>query len=121
LVETLPLPSHSSALHVSRIPSTGDLLLVRSTGDGGKAPGERPLVFNRLDGRKHGIRTPLTTVISQDEGRSWINERVIAGDPYGDYGYPGVLHLDDVTLISYHALDGLHVARIRPGWFYEGA
>ena len=120
LVEALPLPSHSSALHVSRIPSTGDLLLVRSTGDGGKEPAERPLVFHRLDGRKHGIRTPLTAIISQDEGESWVNERVIAGDPYGDYGYPSVLHLDDVTLISYHALDGLHVARIQPEWFYEG-
>ena len=119
LVEALPLPTHSSALHVSRIPSTGDLLLVRSTGDGGKEPGERPLVYHRLDGQKHGIRTPLTAAISRDEGQTWGSERVIAGDPYGDYGYPSVLHLKDITLVSYHALDGLHVARIRVDWFYE--
>jgi hypothetical protein len=120
LIEALPLPTRSSALNVSRIPATGDLLLVRSTGDGGISLGERPLVYHRLSGQRHGIRTPLATVISRDEGRSWENERIIAGDPYGDYGYPSVLHLDDVTLISYHALDGLHVARIEPGWFYEG-
>lgn len=117
-IETLPLPTNSSALNVSRLPSTGDLLLVRSTGNGGREPGEHPRVYNRLDGNKHLVRTPLTTMISQDEGASWGNERILAGDPYGDYGYPSVLHLDEATLVSYHALDGLHVARISPDWFY---
>ena len=119
IVQELQLPMNSSALHVSRIPATGDLLLVRSTGNGGKEAGERPRVCNRADGNKHYIRTPLTSVISRDEGETWENERVIAGDPYGDFGYPSVLHLDDLALVSYHALDGLHVARIQPGWFYE--
>ena len=63
----------------------------------------------------------LTSVISRDEGETWENERVIAGDPYGDFGYPSVLHLDDLTLVSYHALDGLHIARIQPGWFTSNA
>ena len=119
IVEELELPMNSSALHVSRIPSTGDLLLVRATGNGGKEPGERPRVYNRGDGNKHYIRTPLTSVISRDEGATWENERIIAGDPYGDFGYPSVLHLDDLVLVSYHALDGLHIARIQPGWFYQ--
>ena len=35
-------------------------------------------------GRKHNIRTPLTSAISRDEGETWENERIIAGDPYGD-------------------------------------
>jgi sialidase-1 len=118
-VDALPLPAGSSALHVSRIPSTGDLLLVRCIGNGGKRPDEHPRVFNRRDGHKHPIRTPLTSCISRDEGRTWTHERIIAGDPYGDFGYPCVLHLDDVTLIGYHAFDGLHVARVTPDWFYE--
>ena len=120
IMEDLELPMNSSALHVSRITSTGDLLLVRSTGNGGEEVGERPRVYNRADGNKYHIRTPLTSVISRDEGETWEDERIIAGDPYGDYGYPSVLHLNDVALVSYHALDGLHVARIQPGWFYEG-
>jgi sialidase-1 len=119
LVEALPLPAHSSALHVSRMPATGDLLLVRATGDGGTEPGERPQIHHRLDGQEHGIRTPLTAAVSCDEGQTWDKERVIAGDPYGDYGYPSVLHLEDLVLVSYHALDGLHVARIPIDWFYE--
>ena len=118
LVEELRLPTNSSALHVSRIPSSGDLLLIRSTGDGGVEPDERPRLTDRLTAREHPIRTPLTSVISKDDGRSWSNERVIAGEPYGDYGYPSVLHLQRVTLVTYHALDGLHVARIPAGWFY---
>ncbi len=119
LMEELRLPTQSSALHVSRIPSSGDLLLVRSTGDGGVEPDERPWVTEKLTGKEMHIRTPLTSAISKDDGRSWSNERVIAGDPYGDYGYPSVMHLQRVTLVTYHALDGLHVARIPAGWFYE--
>ena len=69
--------------------------------------------------KKHYVRTPLTTSISRDEGETWENERIIAGDPYGDFGYPSVHHLNDLVLLSYHALDGLHLARIKPGWFYE--
>jgi hypothetical protein len=109
IVEDLQLPINSSALHVSRIPSTGNLLLVRSTGNGGKVPGERPRVFNRGDGNKHYIRTPFTSIISRDEGETWENEQIIAGDPYGDFGYPSVLHLDNLALVSYHALDVLHL------------
>ena len=115
----LKLPANSSALHVSRLPSTGDLPLVRCTGNGGQGSREMPRVFNRGTGKKHYVRTPLTTSISRDEGETWENERIIAGDPYGDFGYPSVLHLNDLVLLSHHALDGLHVARIEPGWFYE--
>ena len=119
LIEELRLPTNSSALHVSRIPSTGDLLLVRCTGDGGKEPGERPRLYFEMDGQEHYIRTPMTSVISRDDGGSWSNERVIASDPYGDYGYPSVFHLPGVTIIGYHSLDGLHLARIPARWFYE--
>lgn len=64
-------------------------------------------------------RTPFVAAISQDEGQTWINERIIAGDPDDDYGYQSVLFIDDVAIISYHARDGLHVARIGIGWFYR--
>lgn len=64
-------------------------------------------------------RTPFVAAISQDEGQTWINERIIAGDPDDDYGYQSVLFIDDVAIISYHARDGLYVARIGIGWFYR--
>ncbi len=119
MLKELPLSPGSSALHVSRIPSTGDLLLLRCTGSGGTESDERPLVYNRRDGMKHPIRTPMTSMISRDEGVSWSSEKIIAGDPYGDFGYPSVLYIDDVALITYHAFDGLHATRIAPDWFYE--
>ncbi len=99
----LPLPPNSSALNIKRIPGTGDLLLLRCSG----APKE-----NR------SIRTPFVSVISKDDGTTWENERIIAGDPGDDYGYPSLLFVDGLAIISYHQRDGLHVARIGIDWFY---
>jgi Neuraminidase (sialidase) len=103
-VPELRLPRNSSALDIKRIPSTGDLLLVRST----DSPQSNP-----------GRRTPFASVISQDDGKTWSHERVIAGDPEDDYGYPSLLFTGDLALISYHWRNGLHVARIGIGWFYQ--
>jgi sialidase-1 len=93
----------SSAVSVDRIPSTGDLLLMRCTGEGGP------------EGR---YRTPLVTALSQDEGETWTHERVLAGDSDDDYGYQCVTFLDGRVLIGYHARDGLHVASLDVRWFY---
>lgn len=103
MVPELPLPPNSSALNVKRIPSTGDLLLVRSS-SGPKEPPHR--------------RTPFVSVISTDDGATWTHERVIAGDPEDDYGYPGLTFVGDMALVVYHQRDGLHVARIGVDWFY---
>jgi len=99
--QDLPLP-RSGAVSVDRIPSTGDLLLIRITGT--------------PDGKR---RAPLTSMISRDDGQTWENPRDIGPDPEGDYGYQSVTFVDDMALISYHARDGLHVARIGTDWFYQ--
>ena len=100
----LPLPPNSAALNVKRIPTTGDLLLLRCSG----APAE-----NR------SIRTPFVSVISKDDGATWENERTIMGDPEDDYGYPSLMFTEGLAIISYHQRDGLHVARIGTDWFYD--
>lgn len=102
-VKELPLPPNSSALNIKRIPATGGLLLVRSS----QGPKEGP-----------HRRTPFVSVISQDDGASWENERTIQGDPEDDYGYPSLLFVENLALISYHQRNGLHVARISTDWFY---
>jgi len=103
-VRELPLPPRStSALNIKRIPTTGDLLLLRCSG----GPVEPP-----------HRRTPFVSVISKDDGETWTNERVIMGDPEDDYGYPSLLFTDGLAIISYHQRDGLHVARIGIDWFY---
>ena len=96
----LKLPPNSSALNVKRIPSTGDLLLLRCS--------------SGVERR----RTPFVSAISKDDGDTWTHERVILGDPKDDYGYPSLLFLGDDTVISFHKRDGLHVARIGIDWFY---
>ncbi len=98
------LSRRAAAVSVERIPATGDLLLVRCTGEGGP------------EGR---YRTPLVTAVSRDEGESWTHERILAGDPDDDYGYQCVTFLEDRVLIGYHARDGLHVASLDVGWLYE--
>ena len=104
MVNALTLPTHtSSALNVARIPSTGDLLVLRC--NGGPAEPHR--------------RTPFVSVISKDDGETWVSEKVIQGDPDDDYGYPSLMFLDDVAIISYHKRDGLHVLRVGVDWFYQ--
>lgn len=61
--------------------------------------------------------------VSRDAGRTWQHHRGITHDPegvYGDYGYPGITFVEDgqVAMVNYHAIDGIHLARIRVGWFY---
>jgi len=103
LLWDLPMSKRASAVTVDRIPSTGDLLLVRCTGEGGE---------------ENRCRTPFVSAISQDEGLTWERERVIAGDSEDDYGYQSITFVDDLVLITYHARDGLHLARTPVDWLY---
>ena len=94
---------------VRRIPSTGDLLFIwiseRSQDK------ENPKIHRRC---------ALTAAISQDEGETLIHKRHIARDPEDDFGYQCVEFLgDDIVLVAYHTREGIHVARIGVGWFYE--
>lgn len=100
-IRELKLPVWSSALNIKRIPSTGDLLLLRSTG--GAA----------------GFRTPFVSIISKDDGKTWGNERIIASDPKENYGYPCLLFMDGTAIVGYGSKSGSRVARFPVSWFYE--
>ena len=64
-------------------------------------------------------RCALTTAISRDEGRTFVNLRHIRRDPEDDFGYQCVEFIGtDLALVGYHARDGIHVARIGTDWFY---
>lgn len=93
---------------VKRIPTTGDLLFAWISE---KAP------IPETKGLKR--RCTLTTAISKDEGMTFGSHRNIARDPEDDFGYQSILFLRDHTaVVSYHARNGLHVARIAIDWFY---
>lgn len=100
-IERLTLSPWSSAIVVKRIPSTGDLLLVRTSGGEGS------------------LRTPLVSILSRDEGKTWEKERVLAGDPTEVYGYPCLTFVEGVALIGYSSKAGTRVARVAPKWFYS--
>ncbi len=77
---------------IRRIPATGDLLLV----------------FNNTfrDGVDHGgARTPLTTAISSDEGRTWSHLKNLESDPKEGYAYTSVTFHRDRLLLSYYIHD----------------
>ncbi len=70
----------------------------------------------------NGLRTPLTLAISKDEGKTWINRRVLEGDPNGWFCYIAVRELNGNLLLGYCALKMLAHARITTvpiSWLYE--
>ncbi|MCX7425249.1 MAG: sialidase family protein [Planctomycetia bacterium] len=106
MVKEMSMP-YAGLPTVARIPSTGDLLFLWITGqsDIKDSTGKR--------------RTPLSSAISKDEGRTFMHQRNIAEDPEDDYGYQCLDFVGkDMALVGFHARDGLHVARIGIDWFY---
>ena len=125
------LPSPNAPEFITRIPSTGDLLVLWC--NNAHAPGiyergeEQPVVtVGQLERRLGDIRSPLSSAISRDEGETWEHIRDIATDPeegvYADYGYPGVVFIEEdgqeVAVLNYNALDGIDITRIGVDWFY---
>jgi len=82
-VESGNINSPCSPASITRIPSTGDLLLVWN------------------DNRKDQKRTPFNLAYSDDEGKSWINRQIIEDNPEGSYCYPAIHYTGREILISY--------------------
>ncbi len=107
-VKQLPMP-YAAMPTVRRISSTGDLLFIWiSDSSPDKAD---PNIIRRCT---------LSSAISKDEGNSFIHQRNIVSDPEDDFGYQCIEFVgENKAVMAYHARDGLHVARIPIGWFYE--
>jgi len=94
---------------VRRIPSTGDLLFLWISEK--SVDKQNPKIHRRC---------ALSSCISRDEGQTFEHFRYLRRDPDDDFGYQSLDFLgDDLAVMSYHARDGLHVARISVEWFYE--
>ncbi|MEW6356846.1 MAG: sialidase family protein [Planctomycetota bacterium] len=107
-IEELKMP-YAGLPTVTRIPSTGDLLFIWI--------GERSV---DKDNPKIHRRCALTCAISRDEGKTFEHIQNIVRDPEDDFGYQCVEFIGgDLVLVGYHARNGLHVARIGVGWFYQ--
>ncbi|WP_206610968.1 sialidase family protein [Mariniphaga sediminis] len=80
-VEASNIPSPLSPATIERIPGTGDWLLVWNNNDG-----SNPEI--------KGKRTPLTTAISKDEGKTWNYIKNVNDDPDGWYCYIAIHFVD---------------------------
>lgn len=105
-VEPGNLKSPCSPASIARIPSTGDLLVVWND--------------NGADQK----RTPLNIAISQDEGKTWINNKILENDPEGSYCYTAIhfMENDDVLLGYFNwATTGVTIKKIDLDWVYQNA
>ncbi len=105
--------SPRSSASISRIPSTGDLLLVWNN---------HADVGPELEGK----RTPLNTAISTDEGETWEHVRTLERNPHGWYCYTAITFIDGHALLAYSAgdrregngLSTLQITRLDVDWLY---
>lgn len=90
-IESSSIHSPVSPASIARIPASGDLLMVWNN--------------NKISesGWHGGKRTPLTTAISKDEGKTWINVRDIETDPDGWYCYTAIHFTGSNVLLAYCA------------------
>lgn len=102
------IPSPRSPASIKRIPSTGDLLLVWNN--------------NGLNQK----RTPLSTAISKDEGKTWEKVKNLEEDPDGCYCYTAIEFVGDYVLLGHGAvgvtkecLANSNVNRVSLGWIYK--
>jgi len=102
-VERGNIKSPCSPASITRIPSTGDLLLVWNN--------------NGTDQK----RTPLNIAYSGDEGKSWNNNQIIENSPNGSYCYPAIHYAGKKILISYFdwSTRGSTIIRLRTRDIYK--
>jgi sialidase-1 len=105
--ESMGLVAPVAPSTISRIPKTGDLLIVWNN-----APDKR---------------TPLTTAVSKDEGKTWQNIQNLECDPRFAYAYTSILFDGDWALLSYWVhqrtpeghLISMKIAAMEVDWFYQ--
>ncbi len=71
-----------------------------------RLPGSKTLfaVWNNNDQKepaRKGKRTPLTTAVSKDDGKTWTGLSDIETDPKGSYCYTGILFTKNEVLLNY--------------------
>ena len=109
----MELVSPESPATIKRIPLTGDLLIIWNNNPEAEA-----------DYRAR--RAPLTSAISDDEGKSWRNFRDIEPDSGYAYAYTSVAFVGERVVMTYylgHPGGGcsLKLKIVDVGWFYERA
>ena len=102
-VEPGNIKSPCSPASITRIPSTGDLLLVWND--------------NGVDQK----RTPFNIAISKNEGKTWINKKILEDNPFGSFCYPAVHYVNNELLLSYYNWTtlGSVIVKLDTDWMYK--
>ncbi len=110
--------SPESCPELTRIPSTGDLLMIWNN------------TFDPAFRSHYGKRSPLTAAVSKDHGRTWRHVRDIETDPKRAFSNPGCRFTrDGRAILNYWTCEylpnwamqdviDLRVAVIDTAWFY---
>ena len=104
--------SPTSPASMKRIPSTGDLLLVWND-------------HTHVGPEFREKRTPLTTAVSRDEGRTWERVKALEDDPEGCFCYTAITFVNDSVVLGYCAgnpriglLNLLQITVVDVDWLY---
>lgn len=97
------LKSPCSPATIARIPSTGDLLVVWND--------------NGVDQN----RTPLNIAVSKDDGKTWVNNKILENNPKGSYCYTAIHFTENDVLLGYFdwSTVGVTIKKINIGWIYN--
>jgi predicted neuraminidase len=101
--ERTTLEGTAAPVAISRIPKTGDLLVIWNHNPGAKS------------------RNPLTSAISKDEGETWTTLRNIEGGPGDGWAYPAISWIGDRALVTYFNYKGGNSLKLRSipvEWFF---
>jgi len=108
------ISSPLSPASISRIPLTGDLMLVWNDNNG-----STPATKTR--------RTPFNIALSKDDGNTWMPPKTIENNPDGSYCYTAIHYVGRYVLLSYCAgsysqrtpLSVTCIARVKLSYLYD--
>lgn len=118
--QTTGLRTPESCPELTKIPQTGDLLMIWNNSP-----------YDPEFRSHYGKRSPLTAAVSRDEGRTWTHVRDIEDDPNRAFSNPGCrFTADGRAIVNYWTCEylpdwamqdviDLRVALLDTAWFYE--
>jgi len=117
--QTSGLSTPESCPELTRIPETGDLLMIWNNSP-----------YDPAFTSHYGKRSPLTAAVSRDEGRTWQNVRDIESDPSRAFSNPGCRFMcNGNAIVNYWTCEylpnwcmqdiiDLRIAIVETKWFY---
>lgn len=103
------ISASNSPASITRIPATGDLLLVWNNNNNMTTPALK------------AKRTPLNTAVSKDDGKTWENINVVEDNPRGSFCYTAIHFVGNDVLLGYFdwSTRAMTVTKVNLNWIYN--